>query len=729
VTHPEPAATDTLVAALRDRAERREVQAGDVVIEAGVPGDGLLHVLEGRFEVRVAQRGRSIRAGEIGPGAVMGGISLLAGGAPTATITALEPGLLEVVSRPVARAMLATEPGLRERLEAQARETIDRDALLHVLAQVLDADDVDLAATARRLAVRTVPAGTVLCRQGEPGGSTYVVVAGRLAVLRDDGDGDGEREIARLGRGQVVGEASMLTGEPRSATLVAVRDAVVGEVDEDAFHDLLVDHPAITREVLRQVVRRAERGNLGTGRRTVSTVAVAAAPGALDPEDYLRTFGAALEPFGTLRRLGADEVDTDLGTSDIARAAADAPGAGRLAAYLHEQEAAHDLLLLDVGAGVDGWTRRATRVSDRVVVVLPADPDEQDRAHVRALLAEVPQATTTIAVLQHPADTDRPSGTAVLRDALGVDDVLHVRVGRPGDVERTARLATSRATALVLGGGGARGFAHVGVHRAMHELGIPIDMVLGASIGAPLAGGIALDATPDELEPIIKRLFKGLLDYTVPVTSLIKGERIARAILEHFGDIEYEDLWLPFRCVSTNLTTSRSEVHASGPVAPTIRASVAIPGVMPPVPMGEDLLVDGGLLDNLPVGVAADDGRCRTIIAVDVAPPRGPRAKADYGLSVSGWQSLRASVGRGRSQFPGITAVLMRSMLVGAMVNRQDALDSAGVDLLMELDVRGVSLLDFEAVAEVAAKGYDLALPLLQEWIATGDCVPLAQRD
>lgn len=727
MTHPEPAATDTLVAALRDRAERREVEAGDVVIRAGEPGDGLLHVLEGRFEVQVSQRGRSIRAGEIGAGAVLGGISLLAGGAPTATITALTPGVLEVVSRPVARAMLATEPELRERLEAQARETIDRDALLHVLAQVLDADDVDLAATARRLAVRTIPAGTVLCRQGDPGGSTYVVVAGRLAVLRDDGEG--EREIARLGRGQVVGEASMLTGEPRSATLVAVRDAVVGEVDEEAFHDLLVDHPAITREVLRQVVQRAERGTLGTGRRSVSTIAVAATPGAVEPEAYLQQFRTALAPFGTLRQLGPAEVDADLGTAGIARAAADDPGAGRLAAYLHEQEAATDLLLLDVGTDVDGWTHRATRVSDRVVVVLPADASEKDRAHVRALLAEVPEATTTIAVLQHPADTERPSGTAALRDELGVDDVLHVRLDRPGDVGRTARLATSHGTALVLGGGGARGFAHLGVHRVTHELGMPIDMVLGASIGAPLGGGMALDPEPDDLEVTITRLFKGLLDYTVPVTSLIKGERIAQAIEAHFRDIEYEDLWIPFRCVSTNLTTSRSEVHASGPVTPTIRASVAIPGVMPPVPMGEDLLVDGGLLDNLPVGVAAADGRCSTIIAVDVAPPRGPRAKADYGLSVSGWKSLRASVGRGRSQYPGITAVLMRSMLVGAMVNRQEALDAAGVDLLLELDVRGVSLLDFEAVAPVASKGYDLALPLLQEWVDSGAFTPLARRD
>lgn len=247
---------------------------------------------------------------------------------------------------------------------------------------------------------------------------------------------------------------------------------------------------------------------------------------------------------------------------------------------------------------------------------------------------------------------------------------------------------------------------------------MPVDLFGGSSIGAPLAGALAHDLGAATTVQEVRRFFAGLLDYTIPVTSLIKGERISASITTFFGDEDIEDSWIPYICVSTNLTHSRSEIHRRGPAAPAVRASVAIPGVMPPVPSGEDLLVDGGLLDNLPVDVAAADGRCQTIIAVDVAPPTGPRAAGDYGLSVSGWEALRASMRKGRSEFPGLTAALMRSVIVGSIAQRAQALEAAEVDLLPELHVRGVGLLEFEQVDPVVQQGIELARPEIEAWLA-----------
>jgi len=314
-------------------------------------------------------------------------------------------------------------------------------------------------------------------------------------------------------------------------------------------------------------------------------------------------------------------------------------------------------------------------------------------------------------------DTTRPSGTAAIADRLGIERVVHVRQQSIADVNRLARLVSGNATGLVLGGGGARGFAHLGVWRALTELGIPVDAIGGASIGAPLGAAIALQIDPAELVTIVTELFHDLLDYTIPVVSLVKGERITRNIARMFADLDVRDLWLQFFCVSTNLTRSRVEVHDRGDVATAIRASVAIPGILPPVPLGGDLLVDGGVLNNLPCDVMRASGTVRRLIAVDLSPPVGMKAIDDFGLSVSGWSALRAQLGSDRSRFPGLVAVLTASMVAGSVRDRDRMLADGTVDWYLDLDVSGVQILDFERVAEVAARGYEAARPRLEAWL------------
>lgn len=705
--------SDDLAEIFSAHGVRSDVASGTVVIRAGEPDGGLVRVVSGRLGLDVPHRDRSLRVAEIGPGTVLGSISLLAGGSPTATAIALEPSVVEVVATADGRDLVAERPELAERLATDARDALDRDTLLHVLADLLDAPDTELAAVSRALPVRAVRAGEVLCAEGDEDRTAFLVLGGRLSIRT------GERELARVGRGTLLGEMALLTGTPRSATVTALRDSVVAALDEEALRMLAADHPAVAREVFARLGEAAQRTGAGRlrERTPVATIAVASVTDRVNTRVLVTRILDTLSAFGPTRQVSAAVVDRDLQIPGVSAAPDDHPAAARLAAWLREQEAAHDHLLLELQPEVDAWTRRAVRGADRVLVVVAADPSDVERDRVRALVEAVPDTTTVVAVLDHPAGVERPTGTAALRDELGVSDVLHVRDGSVADLARAARLVAGRGTALVLGGGGARGFAHLGVHRALTEAGVPVDLLVGASIGAPMAGALAHDLGPQKTVEVARRLFAGLLDYTIPVTSLIKGERITAAITTFFGDEDIEDTWIPFRCVSTNLTYSRTEVHARGPVAPAVRASVAIPGVMPPVPSGDDLLVDGGVLDNLPVDVAAADGRCETIVAVDVAPPTGPRAVGDYGLSVSGWQALRASVGKGRSGYPGITAVLMRSVIVGSIAQRDQALEAAEVDLLLELHVRGVGLLEFEKVDPVVEQGAELARPEIEAWL------------
>jgi predicted acylesterase/phospholipase RssA len=364
------------------------------------------------------------------------------------------------------------------------------------------------------------------------------------------------------------------------------------------------------------------------------------------------------------------------------------------------------------------WTRRALRHADRVVLVVSPQPDAAERRHIGALLDVLEGVTHVIKVLAvlHPAGTRRPRGTARLMADLGVDEVVHLRDGNAEDLGRLARLATGHGVGLVLSGGGARGFAHIGVYRALREVGIPVDHIGGCSMGAPIGGGMALATPLDQIESLVESQFRRLLDYTVPVVSLVKGERITRNIEKNFGDWDIEDLWIPYYCVSTNLTTSRLEVHRRGNAARAIRASVAIPGILPPVPHEGDLLVDGGVLNNLPVELMRQDGGIGTVIAVDVAPEQGPRAKSDYGLSVSGWRALGSAMRKSEVSYPSVTSVLLRSMLTGAVRNQHEALKEGVVDLLLSLHLPGIGLLEFDSVRPVAKAGYDSSIDTIREW-------------
>ena len=546
-----------------------------------------------------------------------------------------------------------------------------------------------------------------------------------VSVKSDDGptgdtsvvEGDGER-VAELGRGDVVGELGLLDDAPRSATVRAVRDSTLATLTAATFEELVLRSPALMLHVARGVISRLRTQPRRSGRAASLTVAVTAP---LDPEPMLAAIVAEIARFGSVRHLSSARVDRILNRPDIAQAAADNVGVPRLSELIHEADVGNDHVVLEADPELTGWTRRSLRQADRVVLIVSARPDADERQRINDLVGQLDgvEHVRRMLAIVHPATADRPRGTDRLLSEFRAHEVVHLRAGNDDHVRRLARLASGHGVGLVLSGGGARGFAHLGALRALRESGVPVDAVGGCSMGAPLAGGIALDLGDAELIALAEQQFHRLLDYTVPVVALLKGQRISKNIDENFGTFDIEDLWLPFYCVSTNLTTSRLKVHRRGPSAVAIRASVAIPGVLPPVPFDGDLLVDGGVLNNLPVQVMRSDSTIGTVIAVDVAPQRGPRARSDYGHYVSGVRALRSTVRRAASEYPSVSSVLLRSMLTGAVHNQQRSLRDGNVDLLLQLDLPGVGLLDFERVQEVAQIGYDDSVERIREWAVT----------
>ena len=706
---------DSVLLADVDLPPARHLPAGEVLVQRG-DEDGDAYLVEsGQLEV-MGPDGAAVAT--VGPGELVGEYVALVGGERTATVRAAEQTAVRALSGAQLEDVLRAHPSLAAKVRREAAERINSTRVRETLASVVGPHASEVVSElVRRGEWRRVHAGDVVFVEGEPARSGFVVVSGRL---RRSSETIGSTS-GYLAAGSVIGEEGF-AGGTRRVTVEAVRDSVVLEISADDFAELLVEYP----RALGPVALGLAAGALPPRRPLDRTIAVAVTTGT-NVRQLTSRLAEQMSGLGPVAHLWSARVDGLLQRPGIAQAVEGDPGEIRLLEFLAQTEHENCYLLLEPDGDDTEWSRRTLRQADVLTIVASASPDAAERERISALVAGAGPRTLRTLVLVHPEGTDRPRDTAATADRWNPDHVLHVRAGSVSDLGRVARTIAGRPVSLVLGGGGARGFASIGVYRAMAHLGIPVDVVGATSVGAPLGAGIAQASTPDEVEAEAERLFHGLLDYTLPVVSLLKGERTAASIRERFQGWSIEDLWLPYFCVSTNLTQGRMQIHRRGDVTTALRASVAIPGAFPPVPSGEDLLVDGGVTNNLPADVMRRLHPTSTVVAVSVAPVLGPKAKADYGLSVSGWSAMKSKVGRG-PRYPGIVAVLMRSMITGSMDKRDAVVANRDADLMLDLDMRGVGLLDFERVREVAGMGYEAAMPRLEAWLneraESGEGVP-----
>jgi NTE family protein len=287
----------------------------------------------------------------------------------------------------------------------------------------------------------------------------------------------------------------------------------------------------------------------------------------------------------------------------------------------------------------------------------------------------------------------------------------HVRDG--SDIARVARLLTGHALGVVLSGGGARGFAHIGAMRALQAARLPIDTIGATSIGAIVGAGWASGWSYEELIERFRRSFveiNPLGDYTLPFVSLVAGRRVGRLLRAEFGETLIEDLPLPFFCVSANLSSSQAEIHRSGKLWLWLRASAAIPGVLPPVIAQKQVYVDGATINNLPVDLMREslDG---IVIAVDAGADRMLEHSNDMTEVPAAWQ-LGAWLRR-RPASINILQILLRA----SMINSAAATVSqrALADLVLKPPLLNIDLLDWRAFERTIEVGYRYTSEMLEQ--------------
>lgn len=556
--------------------------------------------------------------------------------------------------------------------------------------------------------------GQVLFRQGERDDSLYFVISGRLRAVKSGEEGE-RAVLGEIARGETVGELAFFTGEPRTATIVAVRETLLTRVSSEVFRELLIAYPLVSLNVTRLVIDRMKRGGANPAGTKPLTLGLVAATEGIDVLDAANRLAHCLGDSGTTQIVTSRQVDQWLGEPGASQTPRnDIDRSARLVQKLEQVEIDNKYVLFVADSGPTEWTRRCLRHCDKVLLLADATRDPAPGAIETECLSNVSlehQPASTL-VLFHPPGTRAPSGTARWLAPRKAASQFHLRRDQPRDWARLARVVGGTSTGLVLSGGGARGFAHLGVMKALDEAGIGYDLVGGTSIGSAMAVFGAMDVPVDEAIERARAVFRAnpTGDYNVlPVVSLIGGKRLRRAIDEGVHSIMgegcgIEDLWKGYFCVSSNYSAAREAVLTRGPLAKSIRASVAIPGALPPVMLDGELHIDGGTFNNFPTDAMARMGTAR-IIGVNLLRDAGRKYSMDE--LPGGWQLAFDKVRGKRNRLPGLIPLLLNASIMNSYARQAES--RRLVDLYFSPGVHGFGMLDWSKFDRIVQAGYEYA--------------------
>jgi NTE family protein len=585
---------------------------------------------------------------------------------------------------------------------------VARQSLGAAIQQLFAVPGEDVAAVLAELEPRLCRGGDWLFRQGDAGDALYLLARGRMEVwISQEPSGESQEQlVAEVAPGETIGEIGLLTGSARSASIRAVRDSLLLRMDTATFDRLARESPRLIRGIAGGIASRLRDRTAGDTRRRrrYRTIALLPLDGSVHSDSLADDLADAMDPHGhavvlnptRLVALGAPPAWSCNG----GEASAD------MLHWLADVEDDHELVLFVADPGDTAWTRLALRHADLVLLVADAGTDPGQRTWEVELLdaGAGPSARRALLLMQPPAPAG-PAGTSRWLQPRRLDFHLHLRRDSRADLERVARVLSGRSLGLVLGGGAARGFAHLGVYRALAEHGMPVDWFGGASIGAVMAAAMATGMTPDEVIEAARASFVGgkpFGDFTVPVLALLRGRRMEHLIREQL-DTNIENLPLPFFCVSSNLGLGRLQVHDRGDLPRALRASVSLPGVFPAAVVNGELTIDGGILDNLPVDemLRRPVGR---VIAVDLTSPRP--FTVDYDAVPSPWAVLagRFLPFARRRRVPGFMSLMLKATEIGTM--EKVAASGRRADLLIKPPVSGFGITDVRSFDRIVDAGY-----------------------
>ncbi len=563
-----------------------------------------------------------------------------------------------------------------------------------------------LAAIASVGKLRELPGGTCLMEEGDASDSLYIVVSGRVRTTSSVSP-----DPIDIGRNEFIGEVGVAANMPRMRTAHAVRDSMVIELPALDMLAALQPYPGALFFIMQAVLRRMHRylhGRHGPENSPLTTLSVLELFPGTGEKEFTRRLVDALSERHEVCVIGPEEVDRALGPGASETKFSDAEPNRRLVRWVAEQEQKSDIVVFQAGRTPNEWWNRCLRQADAVLLLGEASNPRVSN-DMRQRLDEAPRLPTRELVLRRRPQ-DRVGDVLGLKTTVGTATHHYWASGTDTEVAALVRRLTGHGIGVVLGGGGARGFAHIGLARALAELNIPIDLLGGSSMGAFIAALWARGLTPREMVSVCRDLFvdhNPLSDFTLPRVSLIRGKRFFAAMRELFGDQRIEDLWRPYYCVSTNLTEGNQHVHTDGDLATWLAASMCIPGVAPPVGWRGNLHADGGIVNNLPTDVMHSRGR-GPVLACSVNTAGTVHCQGFEGPDTAVLYNWPLDTPR-----PTLFEILTRTSTLtseSGMARRESL-----ADVHIRMPVPKVRMFEWQHIDELVRVGYEHAMGVLLE--------------
>ncbi|XP_004535027.1 neuropathy target esterase sws isoform X2 [Ceratitis capitata] len=626
---------------------------------------GALNVYQSNVDVtRTVQTERSdVFIYTVHPGEIVGGLAVLTGESSTYTIKTKHVTRLAFIRRPDVYALMRERP--RIVLDLGNCEVRRLSPLVRQCDYALDWVFLE--------------SGRAVYRQEESSDSTYIVLSGRMRSVITQASGKKEI-IGEYGKGDLVGLVEMITETCRTTTVMAVRDSELAKLPEGLFNAIKLRYPIVVTKLISLLSHRI----LGTMQsrpgstaapleanpvtHKYSTVALVPVSDDVPLTAFAYELYHSLCAIGPTLRLTSEVIRKQLGMHIF-----EPSNEYRMTSWLAQQEDRNTITLYQCDSALSAWTQRCMRQADVVLIVGLGDHPPTVGKFEREIDRLAMRTQKELVLLYHESSNTKPKNTLqwlnvrpwvtkhhhlqcpkrmfTRKSQYRINDLYsRVLMSEPNmhsDCSRLARWLTGNSIGLVLGGGGARGAAHIGMLKAIQEAGIPVDMVGGVSIGA-LMGALwcsdrnvtTVTQKAREWSKKMTKWFLQLLDLTYPITSMFSGREFNKTIRDTFGDVAIEDLWIPYFTLTTDITASCHRIHTNGSLWRYIRSSMSLSGYMPPLcdPKDGHLLLDGGYVNNLPADVMHNLGAAH-IIAIDVGS-QDDMDLTNYGDDLSGWWLL-----------------------------------------------------------------------------------------
>lgn len=706
---------------IEDRLEKKAVKASEMLFKQGDDVEGLYLILSGQVQVYINRDGERYTLSHAKANHLVGEFLLEGAGVRSVSAHVIEDAVLYFLSCAEFGKLGRQFPEQSRLLGVKIVNRLfwNRTMLaLHMSHLFAGLSENIVRLLVNEMTVLSVPSNTLLIKQDDVSDDLYIIIAGQFQVYRSSGTKIEDLRV--VGRGEPIGEIGVICQSSRLANALSVRDSTVAKLSRASYEKVLKAYPIeISQTFVKSAVNYILETNNSPFKAADTFVLVDLS--LTEKTKIIQQLVSALSEFGRATFLTSDIVDAAFGHKGIAQSAFDSEHNHSLLHWLAEQEISHRYVVYVIDDSITHWTQRCLRQADQVLFVADMDGKAEESCLEKNILNELGnKRVKKILLLNHPSSNSVPGKSASWLKRRTFNAHHHIREGVKSDFSRVARFLTGNAIGIVLGGGGARGFAHIGVIRALNELGIAIDLIGGNSMGAVIAAQYAMQWTHIDMIERTRRLCLHGDRLTLPIRSLFSGKRMTKALLDMFGDRGIEDLWLRFFSVSCNISRATVMTHNSGSLLAAVLNSNAPPGLFPPQVVGGDLLVDGALLNNVPVDVMAEMNDGGTIIAVDVNAREDLLNNADHFGGVSGWRLLLNKLNplADGNNSPGLIEILTRSSMIGGLAQRKKGMNGVA-ELYLQPPVNEFSLMAYKDAEKIEEAGYQYAMKELQKWLGS----------